>query len=536
MRFYADGMDRTMIEMRQASPPYVLAIDAGTEAVKAGLFDVAGTRIAVGSRPYRTRFPHPGWAEQDPDEWWTSLAGAVHDCLAAARIDAGDIAGISADATTSTLVPMDSDGTPLRPAILWMDVRSAAQAEAIFRTEHEALRYSLAGVNAEWMLPKVLWLKENEPAIYENMALLLEFTDWIAYRLTGRYTLNIDTTTQRWFYHAPSGGWPVDFYAAAGMPGLEQKLAADVVRIGEVVGQLTSEAAATLGLPAGIPVAAGGGDAFIGLLGQGVTGPGDMGVIMGSSNVVSALAEEEFHVPGIFGGFPDALIPGLCLVEAGQVSTGSILSWFRRNFGHGAEVDADARGVSAYRLLDEEAAVVPLGSNGLIVLDYFQGNRSPHTDSYARGAIWGLSLQSGRAEVFRALMEGIAYGLADILATFAGNGFSVERIIASGGAARSPVFMQIYADVAGVSMTTTREAEASLLGSAVVAAVGAGVYPDLAAASAAMVSVDQEYRPDAQRHAAYQFYFDKYRQTYQQLCALMRDMTAHSDLGPGATS
>ena len=282
--------------------------------------------------------------------------------------------------------------------------------------------------------------------------------------------------------------------------------------------------AAELGLPAGIPVAAGGGDAFIGLLGQGVTEPGDMGVIMGSSNVLSALAAEEFHFPGIFGGFPDALIPGLSLVEAGQVSTGSILSWFRRNFGQGAEADAAARGISVFALLDEEAAAVPPGSEGLIVLDYFQGNRTPHTDSFARGAVWGLSLQSGRAEIFRALMEGIAYGMADILGTFDANNFEISRVICSGGATQSPLFMQIYADVTGKPMTITKETEASVLGSAIVAAVGAGFYADLPTASAAMVTISHEYQPDAERSAAYQYYLKKYQETYQQLRPLMRDM------------
>ena len=182
----------------------------------------------------------------------------------------------------------------------------------------------------------MLWLKENEPETYANMRYLLEYTDWIAYRLTGRYTLNISTTAHRWFYHTPSGGWPSDFFAEIGLPGLEERFPTDILSIGEAVGPLSADVAAELGLPAGIPVAAGGGDAFIGLLGQGVTEPGDMGVIMGSSNVLSALAAEEFHFPGIFGGFPDALIPGLSL-RSGAGLCRLDLSWFRRNFGQGEE-------------------------------------------------------------------------------------------------------------------------------------------------------------------------------------------------------
>lgn len=510
-------------------PPYVLGIDAGTEAVKAGLFDLRGQRVAVSARAYKTHFPGPGWAEQDPDDWWEGLVGAVRDCLQAANAPAEEIIGLSADATTCTLVPMGADGRHLRRCFLWMDVRAAKQAQRVHASGDPALRYCLAGVNAEWMPPKMLWFKENQPDLYGRMTHLLEYTDWIAYRLTGRLTLNINTAAHRWFYHTPSGGWSESFMAAVGLEDLPDKWPSSIVRIGEVVGELTPAVAAELGLRPGLPVAAGGGDAFIGLLGQGVTQPGDMGVVMGSSNVMSALSAEELHFPGIFGSFPDALIPGLNLVEAGQVSTGSILSWFKRNFGQGAVTDAAAaaaaRNLSIYQLLDAEAAQAPVGSGGLIVLDYFQGNRTPHTDSHARGMIWGLSLQTDRGRMFRALMEGIAYGMADILQTFARHNFGVARIIASGGATQSPLFMQIYADVIGQPIYVTREVEASLLGSAAVAAVGAGAYPDLTTAAQCMVKVSTEYAPDAAKTEEYKFYLQLHNETYAQMRNLMQRMS-----------
>jgi ribulose kinase len=283
-------------------------------------------------------------------------------------------------------------------------------------------------------------------------------------------------------------------------------------------------------------VVACGGDAFIGLLGQGVCAPGDAGLILGSSNVLSALAPGELHFPGILGSFPDALIPGLNLVEAGQVSTGSVLAWFARSFGHGAALAeaAEAAGAAAgtgslslYQLLDREAAAVPPGSGGLIALDYFQGNRTPHTDAAARGMIWGLSLGSSRGHVFRALMEGIAYGLHEIVATLAAHDFHMRRILASGGATRSPVFMQIYADVLGQPITVTREPEASLLGSAVVAAKGCGAFPDLPAAARAMSAPGRTYVPDPACHAAYQPYLQMHRQTYRQMQGLMHAMHDH---------
>jgi ribulokinase len=521
-----------MRKQHNFSPPYILGIDAGTEAVKAGLFDATGTRVAASAAAYATTFPRPGWAEQSPRAWRRSLVAAVRECVARAQIDTGkidrgQISGICADATTCTLLPLRADGVALRDALLWMDVRAAEQAARIFATGHPALRYCASGLTAEWMPPKALWLKQAQPDLYAQTEVFCEYADWIAYQLTGRFTLNINTITQRWLYHRPSGGWPAGFFAAAGLEGIEAKLSQRIVQVGEVIGPLLPAVAAELGLPPGIPVAAGGGDAFIGLLGLGVTAPGEMGVVMGSSNVLSALSAQTVQIPGVFGSFPDALIPGLELVEAGQVSTGSILAWFRRNFARDLEAEAAARGLSPFQLLDQEAAHIPIGSDGLIVLDSFQGNRTPHVDAYAKGAIWGLSLQSSRGHVFRALMEGIAYGLADILETLARHEFAVSRIIVAGGPTRSPLFMQIYADVLGQALHVTAEAEASLLGSAVAAAVGAQIYPSLAAAAQAMVATTGVYRPQPAHHAEYAFYRRSYGETYKQLKELMQTMGQH---------
>lgn len=506
---------------------YVLGVDGGTEAVKAAIFDVEGNPIAIGTRSYATHFPKPGWAEQDPADWWEALVGAVRDCLASAAVRPEAIQGISADATTCTLVPLRANGEVLRRALLWMDVRATRQAQRIFQSGHEALRYSLAGVSAEWMPAKVLWLKENEPDLFAQTGYFLEYTDWLAYRLTGRLALNLDTITQRWYYHLPSGGWPSDFYEAIGLGGIERKFPQDVLRVGEIVGVLSAPAAEALGLRPGTPVATSGGDAFVGMLGLGVVQPGDLGVVMGSSNVLCGFTSEEVHFPGIFGSFPEAIVPGLNLIEGGQVSTGSILNWFKRNFAGDALAEAQGRGVSAYQLLDAEASQIDPGSDGLIVLDYFQGNRTPHTDSLARGVMVGLSLQSSRAHVFRAIMEGIAYGMKDILDTFRRHEVTISRIIACGGATRSELFMQIYSDVTGYPIATTRVAEASLLGSAVAAAVGAGLYPTLRQAAEAMVTVRGAYQPDQRRHEAYQFYVENYRETYQQLKHVMHDVVRH---------
>ncbi len=504
-----------------AAPPYLLSIDGGTESVRAGVFDLQGHLVASAARPYATDFPRAGWAEQDPDQWWSALCAAVRECLAQAAVEAGEIRGISLDATSCTLVALDKHGSHLRPALLWMDVRAAQQAERIFATGHPALAYSPQGCNAEWMLSKTLWLAENEPETYARAAHLIEYTDWLIYRLTGRLALSLNTITQRWYYNRRTWHWPVDLYERLGLGGLTGKLPGEILPVGAEAGCLSGEAAAALGLAPDVRVFEGGADAFVGLLGLNVAAPGKIGLITGSSNVIGAFVRDEFHGSGLFGAFPDAVVPGLWLVEAGQVSTGSILAWFKRNFA------ADLPAGTAYKVLDALAAQVPPGSGGLVALDHFQGNRTPYTDSKARGAIWGLSLHTSRADMFRSLMEGVAYGTRQILETLAGYGQAAGEVYVCGGATRSDVFMQIYADVCGLPMSVTEVPDAPLLADAIVAATGLGAYPDLPAAAEAMVRLTRSYAPDPARHAAYAFYFERYRETYGQLRDLIHQTGDH---------
>ena len=402
-----------------------------------------------------------------------------------------------ADATTCTLLPLDAAGKPLRPALLWMDVRAAAEARAVAATGHTALQYTPAGFSAEWMLPKSLWLAHNEPDTWAATATLVEYLDWLNFRLTGRLTLALNTATQRWLYNGRSWRWPRDLFASLGLPDLDSRLPADIVAAGARLGALTAEAASALGLAAGLPVVQGGGDAFVALPGLGVVEPGAMALITGSSTVVAGLSSGSAHGPGFFGSFPDAIIPGLELVEAGQASAGSILAWFRR------ECARELPPETAYRVLDDEASREAPGAGGLIVLENFQGNRTPHTDSRVRGAVWGLSLATSRGQIWRALMEGIGYGLRGILAALAAAGVRPARLVACGGATRSPLFMQILADVCRVPLALTEVPDAPLLGCAVLAAAGLGLHADIPAAAAAMVRVARTYEPQRCR-AAYE--------------------------------
>jgi ribulose kinase len=245
-----------------------------------------------------------------------------------------------------------------------------------------------------------------------------------------------------------------------------------------------------------------------------------MALIAGSSTVVAGLSRAAAHGHGFFGSFPDAIIPGLELVEAGQASAGSVLAWFRR------ECARDLPPETAYRALDEEAAREAPGAGGLVVLESFQGNRTPYTDSRVRGAVWGLSLATSRGQIWRALMEGVGYGLRGILAALAAAGVRPARLVACGGATRSPLFMQILADACRVPLGLTQVPEAPLLGCAVLAAAGIGLYRDIPSAAAAMVRVARTYEPRAETAEVYERGARLYEASFHALREPMHEASA----------
>ena len=517
-----------------AEGPYLMGIDFGTGGVRVGLFDRQGSPAVFHAVELTTRHPRPGRAEQDPGEWWSALAQATRGALSESGVPAAEIAGISVDATASTVVATDADGRHLRPAIMWMDVRAADQAQRVQETGDPALKYNGFGaVSAELGLPKALWLKEHEPEVWKDAARVTECADWAIQRLTGEATTSVNTASGKWYYDRDAGGFPASLYEAVEAEDLLGKIPQRVLDLGAAVGELTGEAAGELGLAPGTPVAEGGIDAHVGALGLGVVSPGMLALITGSSHVIIGQAADPIHDPGFWGAYTDAIIPGQYTVEAGQVSTGSVVAWFKNNLAGGAVAEAARGGADPYVVLNELAAEVPVGSEGLVVLDYFQGNRSPYTDPHARGLISGLSLRHGPGHLFRAILEGICFGTELIFATLRRHDFELRSIVAAGGATRSELWMQLHADVSNVPISITREPEGPALGAAMLAAVGAGIYPDLATAAAEMVHVERTIEPDQGRHQQYAFFMDRYTELYPQVKDVMHQVTRHVAGGGG---
>jgi len=509
-----------------AAEEYVIGIDGGTESIRAGLFDLKGNVVATAQEPYQTHFPHPAWAEQAPDDWWRSLCTATRRLLNETKIPPAGIKAVALDATCCTVVFLDRNMRPLRRALLWMDVRAAQEAKFIADSGHPALKYNGFGnVSAEWMPCKALWVKRHEPDVYRDSLAICEFLDYMNYRLTGEYVGSINNVSIRWYYDDEAGGFPQSFYEKIQLEDLIAKFPRKILNLGDPIGPLTQSAAADLGLKTGTIVAQGGADAFIGLIGLNVVKPGRIAFITGSSHLHLGLSEHAFHRKGIFGTYPNAVIRGLHSVEGGQISTGSIIQWFKRHFLAGYEKEAADQNLSLYDYIGRLAEQVPLGSEGLILLDSFQGNRTPLVDPNLRGAIWGLSLSHKPEHIFRAIMEGIAYGTEFIFRKFREAGYQVSEIFACGGPTRSRLWMQIHSDVSGIPIQIPEIQDAPLLGSAILATIAAGLHATIEEAARHMVRIRDRVEPNPENHEAYQYFVDCYTQTYAQLSDLMHDMS-----------
>ena len=484
---------------------YVIGIDGGTESVRAFVFDLEGHPKGTGVVPYPTNFPQPAQAEQNPEDWWACLGQATQRALKAASVTADEIDAISVDTTSCSVGTFDRQMNPLRPTLIWMDVRAAEEAAAVIETGDPALRLNSAGkgpVSAEWMIPKALWIKRHQPELYSKAHAICEYQDYLNYRLTGRYVGCLNNVSIRW--HWINGQRPLSLLKSLGIEDLAEKWPDEIVAPGDAIAGLTNAAANHLGLRPGTPVIQGGADGFIAIIGLGVTAPGQLGLITGSSHLQLAVTDQVFHRPGLWGAYADCVYRGSAVLEGGQTSTGSVIKWFTTNFTAGTD----------YEELDRAAAAIPPGAEGLLALDHFQGNRTPYIDPKSRGAFVGLSLAHRPPHIYRAIIEGICFGTEAILRVFQSDGFRINEAVVCGGAVRSPLWLQIHADVSGIPLIITELPDAPALGSGILAAYGAGHFKSIQDACGAMVHRSSVIEPDPAKHAIYAELFAGYEKLY----------------------
>lgn len=501
---------------------YVMGIDVGTEGSRAGIFSLDGTPIAFASSKHDLLFPKGDWVEQHPETWWESASAASQEAVAKSGLKPEQIVALSASGTGTTVVTAKKDGTPLRNAIMWMDVRAAEQAQRITDTQNEVLKLSGGIASAESLFSKSQWIADNEPEIFAAAEVICECVDWLGHRMTGNWVGSLSLAAIRGYYRHSEGGWPVELLEELGHTAVLEKLVPKIAGVGETLGTLTSAAARDLGLSEGIPVAASLVDAEVAMFGMNVTRPGQTCLITGSSHLLLGVSEEQVHGPGMWGAYEQGLTPENYLVEGGQTSTGSITKWLK-NFANGSYFGNDIDDDVVYGKLVAEASKLPIGADGVRVLDFFQGNRTPYNDPKARGMIWGLSVSNTPAHLFRAVLEGISFGTENILRAFKNNGYTPNEIVLAGGATRNPLWLQIHADVSQIPLVIPEVTDAVVLGNAILAANAAGLFPDIYAAADAMTKNKDRIEPNPDVAEEYSYLFDQYTRSYLAMRELMHE-------------
>jgi L-ribulokinase len=520
-------------------PNCALGLDFGTESVRALVVDVAsGSELGTSVVPYAhgviesilpggtEPLPHD-WALQDPGDYWSAIETAVPAALRLAEVSPEAVVGIGVDFTSCTMLPTTADGTPLCQEERWRGEphawvklwkHHAAQPEAERINEVAAARgerfLARCGgkTSSEWLHAKAWQILDEAPAVYAAADRIIEAGDWIVWQLTGQERRSACQAGYKALWSAEDGYPDAGFLAALDprLTGLNEKLGGDVQPVGARAGLLTVAAAARLGLRAGIPVGVAIIDAHSAVPAAGVAGPGTVVLILGTSACHLVLGAQGKSFPGIAGVVRDGILPGYYGFEAGQPATGDTFAWLTRAAAPAAYTqEAERRGVSLFTVLDERAANLKPGETGLLALDWWNGNRSVLMDADLSGVLLGLTLETRAEQVYRALIEGSAFGTRAILENFAANGVPVDQLYACGGLAeKNDLLMQVYADVTGRPIRLVASPQACALGAAILGAAAAGStgggYDDLSTAARCMGGVKEvRFDPDPAHHRRY---------------------------------
>ncbi len=479
-----------------------LGLDVGTSGVKAILMAPDDGVTAAVTTPLEVSTPRPGWAEQDPEAWWTAAVASIRAVME--RNPGTRVGSIGISGQMHSSVFLDRGGAVIRPALLWCDGRTSAEcAEITRRAGGEArLREWVSNPALEgFTLPKVLWLRSHEPAAFARLTTVLLAKDFIRFRLTGVLSTDPSDASGTLMFDPARLRWSEEMLAAV---GLDRGLLPDVHGSSEIHGEVTADAARVTGLGAGTPVVGGGADNACGAAGVGVVSPGEAVASWGTSGTVLAPTSEPVVDPLLRAHTFCHVAPNLWYLMGVVLSAGGAFAWFREEF---------ARGLTDEQLT-AEAESIPAGAEGVSFLPYLQGERTPHRDASARAAFLGLSLAHTRAHLARAVLEGVSFALRDSLSILQELGRSPGTLLLTGGGARSRFIRRLQAEVYGLPVSIVNREEGPAYGAALLAAVGAGAFPDLAAATAASLVRVREETPDAEKHREYEVLYHRFRAAF----------------------
>lgn len=494
----------------------VIGVDVGTSGTKAVAVDRSGQVLATVTVEYPLLTPKPDWAEQNPADWKAAAFEALARLAKTPGIKAADVKGIGLTGQMHGSVFLDGEGKVLRNALLWCDQRTARQVEDI--TERVGAEQLVEMVNnpmqTSYTAPKILWLRDNEPDVYDKVRKVLLPKDYIRYELTHEYATDCADASGTLLFDVKKRAWHNDLMGLLDIP---TDFMPGVCEGPEVTGWLTDKAAKATGLPKGIPVVAGGGDQAAGAVGCGVVKPGLVSATIGTSGVVFAATDTvATDAEGRVQSFCHSA-PGKWHVMGVVLSAGGSLRWFRDALCQ-AEISVAAQtNVDPYAYIGAAAKTAPIGCEGLTFLPYLTGERTPHKDPYARGAFVGLTLRHKRAHMARAVFEGVCYAMRDCIEVFRENNVPINQVRASGGGARSAFWRQMQADVNQIPLTTISVDEGPAYGAALLAMVGTELYKDVDEACEATIRVVDSCQPDPAKKDAYDNWYGLYRETYKAL-------------------
>ncbi len=486
----------------------LLGIDIGTSACKAALFSQSGQVLSQVSRQYPVHYPHPGWAEQNPDDWWQAACSAIREVIDSSGAKPGDIAGIGVAGQSWSAILVGPQGEVLLPTPIWTDTRALKECEEIARLVPEETLFSCCGnpLRPEYSLPKVKWYQRCAPDAYGKAASVLQSNSFIVYRLTGRVTQDISQGYGFSCFDTRKGRWDEEIIKRL---DIRRELLPAMFASHETAGTVSSQAAKLTGLLAGTPVVAGGLDAACSTLGAGVIHHGQTqeqgGQAGGMSICLSAPVSDRRLILGCH------VVPGRWLLQGGSTGGGGALKWLRDQLSPQL----------SFAQMSDLAATVKAGSEGVLFLPYMAGERSPLWNPNACGVFFGLDNTKTSAHLIRAVMEGVAFSLQHNLQTAQQAGTQVRVLRATGGSANSLVWTQLKADITGRDIEVSSSDTTTTLGAALLAGVGTGLYPDFEAAVGRTVGVLRTHQPNADNTSVYARQYRRYLELVKCLAPMM---------------
>lgn len=493
--------------------PYYLGIDIGTFESKGTLVDDTGRIVATAARPHQMLVPQPGWAEHDAEkDWWGDFCSISNELIASSDVAPADIRAVGCSGIGPCMLPVDAEGAPLMNAVLYgVDTRAAAEIEELTAEigVDELIRTGGNMLTSQSVGPKILWLKKNRPELHARTHKVLNSSSFLVHRLTGRYVLDHYSASGLGpLYEAAANQWTNRFAERIIAP---ERLP-DLLWTTDVAGTVSAKAAEATGLAAGTPVIAGTIDAAAEAVSVGVQSTGDMMVMYGSTMFMILVADRRVEDPRLW--YAPWLFEGQHACMSGTSTSGTLTRWFQDQFAR--ELDPK----SAFRELAEEAAMSPAGANGLVVLPYFSGERTPIYDPQAKGVLFGLDLTHTRADIYRAFLEGIAYGVNDIIETYVGAGAPLAKIAAVGGGTKNTVWSQSVSDVSGWRQSVRSKTIGAAYGNAFLGAVALG---DAKRGDIDIWNpMERQIEPDRGKAAVYARRRETYRELYAQTRHLMK--------------